>query len=183
VEVHLADLQRPLYDRVQILLLDLSVGAQAEVVRQLADVLLAVPRVDHVAKQAIAGLASPVEVLEVDALDELLVLRGDLRPVEQGVEDAVDVLRDRALLRARRLGLLLEQRLERAEHLLGGNGDVLEFAGRELSVVADRGITDELADLLRVLRRDLPDELDEHPAGELARVLERWQSLLLGPVR
>ena len=38
VERHLADLHRPLDDRVEIFLRDLAVGAQAEVVRQLADV-------------------------------------------------------------------------------------------------------------------------------------------------
>src|SRR5207253_9989299 len=38
VEVHLAHLQRPLDDRVQILLLDAAVRAEAEIVRQLADV-------------------------------------------------------------------------------------------------------------------------------------------------
>src|SRR6202040_2986166 len=40
----------------------------------------------------------------------------------------------------------------------------------------------ELADLLRILRRDLRDELDEEPVDELARVVERRQRLLLGPV-
>ena len=42
VEVHLAHLQRPLDDRVEILLLDPAVRLQAEVVRQLADVALGV---------------------------------------------------------------------------------------------------------------------------------------------
>src|SRR5204862_5413611 len=37
VEVHLAHLQRPLDERVEIFLLDLPVGAEAQVVRQLAD--------------------------------------------------------------------------------------------------------------------------------------------------
>ena len=41
VLVHLADLQRPLDDRVEILLLDLPVGAQAEVVRELAQLVRA----------------------------------------------------------------------------------------------------------------------------------------------
>src|SRR5581483_1951134 len=54
VEVHLADLQRPLDQRVEILFLDLAVGAQAEVVRQLADVLSLFPRVDDVLQQAVA---------------------------------------------------------------------------------------------------------------------------------
>ena len=46
VEVHLAHLQRPLDDRVEVFLLDAAVGAQAEVVRELADVLAFLPRVD-----------------------------------------------------------------------------------------------------------------------------------------
>src|SRR2546430_2662582 len=41
----------------------------------------------------------------------------------------------------------------------------------------------ELADLLGVLGRDLLRHLDEEPADELARLLERRHALLLGPVR
>src|SRR5205823_4639652 len=80
---------------------------------------------------------------------------------------------DRTLLRAGRLRLLLEERLEAREDLLGGGGDVLELTRGELPVVADRRIADELADLLRVLRRALPDEVGEHLAGEVARFLQR----------
>src|SRR5262249_57571578 len=78
---------------------------------------------------------------------------------------------------------LLEQRIEPREDLLAGGGDVLELTRSELAVVADRRVADELADLLRVLGRDLPDELDEHAAGEAARLLQRRDALLLGPVR
>ena len=95
----------------------------------------------------------------------------------------MDVLRDRALLRAGRLLELLLERRDRGEDLLGCDGDVLELARRELAVVADRRVADELADLLRVLGRDLRDELEEEPADELARVLERRERLLLGPGR
>src|SRR6185437_13670615 len=42
VEVHLAHLERPLDDRIEVLLLDPPVGAEAEVVRQLAQVTLGV---------------------------------------------------------------------------------------------------------------------------------------------
>jgi len=73
-------------DRVEVLLADLSVGPEAEVVGQFADVLLAVPRVDHVREQPVAELARAVEVLHVDALDELRVLLGDLVAVEERVE-------------------------------------------------------------------------------------------------
>src|SRR5204862_594672 len=45
VEVHLAHLERPLDDRVAVLLLDATVRAQAEVVRQFAAVLAFLPRV------------------------------------------------------------------------------------------------------------------------------------------
>ena len=58
---------------------------------------------------------------------------------------------------------------------------MLELARGQLAVVADRGVADELADLLRVLGRDLRDELQEEPADELARVFERREHLLLGP--
>src|SRR5207237_1287828 len=40
----------------------------------------------------------------------------------------------------------------------------------------------ELADLLRVFRRDLRSELGEHAADELAHVCKRRHDLLLGPV-
>src|SRR5438552_3820397 len=57
VEVHLAYLQRPLDQGVEVFLRDLPVGAQAEVVRHLADVLGLLPRVEHVLQQAVAEVA------------------------------------------------------------------------------------------------------------------------------
>src|SRR5207302_1714918 len=51
------------------------------------------------------------------------------------------------------------------------------------TVVSDRGVADELANLLRVLGRDLADELLEHATDEVAGVLDRRQRLLLGPAR
>src|SRR4029079_9033014 len=174
-DVHLADLQRPLHDRVEVLLLDAAVGAQAEVVRELAEVLAFLPRVDHVAEEPVAELACLVEVLDVDALDELDVVLVDLVALEERVDDAMDVLRDRTLLRAGRLRHVLLERLDRLEDLLGGDGDLLELTRGELAVVADRRVPDELANLLRVLGRDLRDQLDEEPVDELAHVLERRQ--------
>src|SRR5712691_2870336 len=102
---------------------------------------------------------------------------------EHRVDDAMDVLRDRTLLRTGRLGEVLLERQDRGEDLLGRGRHLLELARREPAVVADGGVADELADLLRVLGRDLPDELDEEVADEAAHVLERRQPLLLGPVR
>ena len=61
----------------------------------------------------------------------------------------------------------LRERHERGEDLLRRRRDLLELARRELAVVADRGVADELADLLRVLGRDLRDELDEQPLTSL----------------
>src|SRR5436305_3761278 len=95
----------------------------------------------------------------------------------------MDVLRYRALLRAGRLGELLLERCDRGEDLLRRRRDLGELARREPAVVADRGVADELADLLRVLGRDLADELDEEAADEAAHVLERRERLLLRPVR
>src|SRR5205085_9300227 len=69
VEVHLADLERPLDDRVQVLLLDLSVGAQAEVVRELAErsrVDLRLGLVEHLAQEPVPELARLLELLRVD---------------------------------------------------------------------------------------------------------------------
>src|SRR3982751_393833 len=145
VQVHLADLQRPLDDRVEVFLLDPAVRAQAQVVRELTDVLAVFPRVDDVAEQAVAELARLVEVLHVDARDELGVVGVDLRPLEERVDDAMDVLRDRALLRTRRLREILLERLDRREDLLAGRGDLLDLARGELAVVADRRVADELA--------------------------------------
>src|SRR5439155_7508305 len=114
-----------------------------------------------------------------DVLDVLLVR---IVAVEEVVEDPVDVLGDRALLRAGRLRLLLEEGLERLEDLLGCNGDGLELARRQPAVVTDRRRAHELADLLRVLRRDLADEVDEHAAGQPARLFEAREALFLRPV-
>src|SRR5581483_9428704 len=183
VEVHLAHLQRPLHERVEILLLDLPVGAEAQVVRQLADVLPLLPRVDDVLEQPVAEVARLLDVLLVDAGDEVGVVLVDVGALELRVDDAMDVLRDRALLRAGRLLEILLERSDRREDLLAGDGDLLELARGELAVVANRRVADELADLLRVLRRDLRDELEEEPADQLARVLERRERLLLRPGR
>src|SRR5918995_1162518 len=49
-------------------------------------------------------------------------------------------------------------------------------------VVADRRIAHQLADLLGILGGDLLRHFEEEPADELARLLERRQRLLLGPV-
>ena len=103
---------------------------------------------------------------------------------EERLDEPVDVLGDRALLRARSpCPAPRASAGERGADLLGRGRDLLELARGELAVVADRGVADELADLLRVLGRDLRDELDEEPADELAGLLERRQQLLLGPGR
>src|SRR5207248_6573024 len=65
----------------------------------------------------------------------------------------------------------------------GGGRDRVELLRRQPAVVADRGVADELADLLRVLGRDLRDELDEEAADQGPSVLERRKHLLLGPRR
>ena len=75
------------------------------------------------------------------------------------------------------------QRVESAKILLGRGRDRLDLARREPTVVAGRGLADELADLLRVLGRDRLRQLDEDAAAQLAHFLERRQDGLLGPVR
>jgi hypothetical protein len=90
--------------------LDLAVGAQAEVVGDLADLVqrLAAGRaLDDLAHEAVAQVTGLLEALHVDAADERGVLLVQLRAGEQGVEHPVQVLRDRALLRAGRLAQLL----------------------------------------------------------------------------
>src|SRR4029077_1092093 len=186
VLVHLAHLDRPLDDRVEILLGDLPVGAQAEVVRQLTELVRARARLgllEHLAQEPLAKVARLLELLLVDARDEvdvLLVHRG-LR-VEQAVEHAVDVLGDRALLGAAGLAELL---VERREGLADLDRDVrhrVQLLRRKAAVVANGRVADQLADLLRVLRRDLVRDLDEHLPDELTHLLERRDALLLGPV-
>src|SRR5205823_5756360 len=123
-----------------------------------------------------------LELLHVDSADELDVVLVRLRALDQRVDDAVDVLGDRALLRSLRLRHLLLERQDRSEDLLGPGRNRLELARRQPAVVADRRVADELADLLRVLGRDLRDQLDEQAPDESARILERREHLLLGPV-
>src|SRR5204862_1146251 len=131
------------------------VRAQAEVVRELPQVTLGVGGLEYLDEEAVAELPRLLEALLVDALDELGVFLVQLAAREEPLGDAVDVLRDGALLRAGRLvGLLLERGDGRLD-LLGGGGDDLDLARRQPPVVADRGVADEFADLLRVLRRDL----------------------------
>ena len=132
---------------------------------------------------ALAEVARLLEVLDVDSADERGVLLAELGlRVEQAVDDPVDVLRDGALLRAGRLRQLLRQRRERLADLDRRVGDGLQLARGELAVVTDRSVADELADLLRVLGRDLRRDLDEQAADQRAGVLERREQLLLGPV-
>src|SRR5947207_812688 len=117
VLVHLAHLHEPLHERVEVLLLDLPVGPQAEVADEVADLIggcRRVRRLERLAEQALAEPPCLLELLLVDALDELdvVLVDGPLR-VEEPVEDAVDVLGDRALLRAGRLREVLVQRGQR----------------------------------------------------------------------
>ena len=185
VEVHLADLQRPLDERVEILLLDLPVRPQAEVVRLLADLVRRAElgqRLEQLAEEAVAEVPCLLEILGVDARDELCVVALELAAREQRLLDLLDVLGDRALLGAGRLARVLEQLPEGLLHLDRGSRDLLELTVREPAVVTDRGAANELADLLRVLGRDLVGDVDEHAADEPAGVLERRDALLLGPV-
>ena len=185
VEVHLADLERPLDERVEILLLDLPVRPQAEVVGLLADLVRRAQlgqRLEQLAEQPVAEIPRLLEVLGVDAGDELRVVALELAAREQRLLDLLDVLRDRALLGAGRLAGVLEQLPEGLLDLDRGGRDLLELPVREPAVVADRRAANELADLLGVLGRDLVGDVDEHAADELAGVLERRDALLLGPV-
>src|SRR5439155_5300159 len=187
VLVGLANLHEPLDDRVEVLLRDLAVGAEAEVVRDLAEVVRARGRLgllEHFAQEPLAEVARLLELLLVDAGDGLRVLLRELALlVEEAVEHPVDVLGDRALLRARRLRKLLVERRERLADLDRDVRDRVELLRREPAVVADRRVAHELTDLLRVLGRDLRRDLEEHAADELTDLLEGRDSLLLGPVR
>src|SRR5215207_58062 len=185
VLVHLPDLQRPLHEGVPVLLLDQPVGAQTEVARELADLLgrrSLGSLLQSLAEQAVAQVAGLVEVLGIDALDELRVLALERLAREQPLLDLVDALGDRALLGPGRLVRLLVQTGERVADLGSRVPDLVELSRGQVAVLADRGLADELAEALRVLRRDLRRYLDEQPANEATGLVQRRQALLLGPV-
>src|SRR6187402_2939547 len=132
---------------------------------------------------ALAEVARLLELLLVDRRDELEVVLVDLRLLdEQPVEDTVDVLREGALLRPGRLRELLVEPLQRLPDLDGDGRHRLQLLRGQPAIVADRGVADELADLLRVFGRDLVRNLDEELGDELPRFLEWRDALLLGPV-
>src|SRR4029077_17458460 len=62
-------------------------------------------------------------------------------------------------------------------------GDGVELTGRQLPVLAHGGRAAELAHLARVLARDATRDVLEHAAGELARLLELREALVVGPGR
>ena len=181
---HLLDLGRPLLDSLEVLL----AGAldEAEVVGELADLLgvrVGVRPLEHVAQEAVADLARAVEILRVDRRRQLGVVTRQLLAGEQLVEQLVEVLRDRALLRARCLLELRAQRVEGGADLLRRGADRLDLAWREAAVVAGGGLADQLAEPLRVLAGDVLRQVGEDRARKRARVLERRHDLVLGPVR
>ena len=183
VRDHLADLERPLTDRVEVLL----AGAldETEVVRELAHgcrVRVGVDGSQHGSEQPVADLARSVEILAIDLGDERRVLLGQLGPGEEALLEPLQMLRDRALLRSRRLVELGAQWRQRGLDLDGGRSDRLDLARSEAAVVAGRRLANELANLPRILVRDLLGELDEHAAAERPDVLERRKHRLLGPV-
>ena len=64
---------------------------------------------EHLAEQAVAELTRLLELLHVHLGDDRLVVLGELAAGQQPFEDRVDVLRQRTLLGARRLVLLLPE--------------------------------------------------------------------------
>ena len=94
----------------------------------------------------------------------------------------MEVLRDRALLRAGRALEVAAQRLERGAELDRGGRHGLDLARGESPVLARRRLADELAEALRVLARDRLCEAGQDPARHRARLVERRQHLVLGPV-
>src|SRR5262249_18932706 len=163
VRDHLADLQRPLADRVEVFLL--GPLDEAQVVRELTHlggIRVGIDRSENIAEQPAAHLARPLEVLAVDVRDERGVLLGQLRAREELLLDLLHVLRDRALLRARRLGEIAAQRSKSCLDLDGRRGHRLDLTRGDTPILASRRLSDELTDAPRVLRRDRLRELDEH---------------------
>ena len=182
---HLLDLGGPLLDDLEVLLaraLD-----EAEVVRELAHLLVArvgLGALEHCPEEAVADLAGPVEVLRVDRGDELGVVPGQLLAAEQLVEQLVEVLRDRALLRAGRLLELRPKRLEGGADLLRrrvATDSISRGARRRSSRVAVCRTSSRI-------RFGSSPAIEPASAGKMrtregARLLEARQDLILGPVR
>ena len=180
---HLADLERPLGDDVEVVLL--RAGEQAEVVRELAHLLHRLPDLllrEDVDEQAIADLSRLVEVLRVDPRRQLGVVRREL-----GTVASASVSRWRCFVIAPFFepGRSLELRAERVEglvDLLGRGGDGLDLARGELAVLTRRRLADELTDLLRVLGRQRLRELGKMPPASCrvsSRVGSSWSSAQL----
>ena len=183
VEVHLAHLQRPLDQRVEVLLLDLPVGAQAQVVRELANVAVLAHRRPTTSRRS--PLPSSRAFSRFFVSTPTTTARRPRRRAPRPPSSASMILlmcfETAPFFEPVASSCSLRRPASGVPDLLGGRADLLELARGELAVVADRGVADELADLLRVLGRDLADELDEHAADEPARLLERREQLLLRP--
>ena len=187
VQVHLADLQRPLDDRVEILLLHPALGLEAEVVRELADLLrrLLGDRVEQLARAARCRARAPSRGSSRRRRRRARRRRPRARRAgEQRLVDLVDVLRDRALLRAGRLVGLGDERRE-------GLADLRSRPARRCRArAASRSRSSRIADRRTSSRIFFessvviwPATSHEDAADELARLLERRQRLLLGPGR
>ena len=105
VQVHLADLQRPLDERVEVLLADLPVGAQAEVVRELAQVVATVvgrPWSSTSRSSPLPSSRAFSRFFTSTPVTSSASSSVSSSPASSASMHAVHVLRDRALLRAGR---------------------------------------------------------------------------------
>ena len=186
VQVHLAHLLQPVDDGVEVFLRDLPVGLQAEVADELAELLVVLAagicstdsrRRPLPSSRAFSRFFTSTPATSAASSSERSAPSSS-RPSTMRLTCFVTA----PFFDPVAFASSLVSGCERVADLDRGGRDRLELARGEPAVVADRRRADELADLLRVLGRDLRGDLDEQAADEPANVLEGRQQLLLGPV-
>ena len=183
VLVHLADLQRPLHERVEILLLDLPVGAQAEVVRELAEV--GRRRRPARARRASSPLPSSRDFsrffASTPATSSASSLAAARRPSSSASWIRLMCFETAPFFEPVAASCSARSGASAVADLLRRGRDGLELARREPAVVADRRVADELLDLLRSSVVILPASSANMPPTSVARLLERRHGLAPRP--
>ena len=193
VEVGLAHLERPLLDHAHVVLGHAAVGLQAQVVREVAQLAALLGGrlglgADDVGEQADGEAASLLDVLRGDAVldrggDEIAVLRGQgLVVAGQEGRHAIDLLACVALGRALALVDRRDVVGDGSEHRAGHGGDQIEVLRAQIAILADGGLAHGLAHPLGVLAGNAARDLLEQAVREIARLGERGDRLLLGPL-
>ena len=191
VVVGVAHLECPGLDDADVVTRHLAVGAQAQIVRQVAQLGL-IGRgalLHHFAQQpstdlaglvqrrggAGAGLDQSSDPLSVGLFEIDLIAAEEAQPRLEGVA-SLGALGALELLHRIQLGA--DQRAR------GGRpcGHVVELLGAEPAIVTDRSLTHQLLDLARVFSGNALCGLGQQTAGQLAGIVEHRGAALLRPV-